>query len=390
MGTYAFGAAAGHALVADALAEGTRRAAALVDRNDVSDLEVLRSTGPHMLSSVYHEGRLAGKYGDVDLVSGDAEMPFKGRARVGGERALAHSWTARRRRRATHDHETYDEPSPAPTGAAPTEMMEEGSPTVVVASSVVFAGVDVATWSVLDDAIFASAVTSAVAAVASEDQISEIAVAATSSRRRRRLHFATNAQVSFAVTLIVDTGDATESTEVWKVVSQLLADLRKAVTTDANGFTPLDAAIAAAAVTIHDATIDSAAIDSASSVEHVSMSTYTIFVDTHLKPTAAPTAASQRGGGGSSSKKKNRQSKKTVQGIAINVLGWSIGAFILSYCCCRDRIRANKAEAEKQKHETPQETQVRHGIEAAQRAQRAQSWAGYRPSRFPNSKHGRI
>ena len=122
MGNYAFGAAAGHPLVADALTEGTRRAALLVGRTDVTDLEVLRSTGPYMLSEVFHNGRLAGKYGDVDYIHGDAETPLRGRTHGGddwhkfgqyAEHMLAHSWVARRRAssRPTRgdEYDKYDE-----------------------------------------------------------------------------------------------------------------------------------------------------------------------------------------------------------------------------------------------------------------------------------------
>ena len=61
VGNYAFGAERGHPFVADALDEAARRVAALAGPA-VTDLDVLRTTGPYMLSEVYHGGRRAGKY----------------------------------------------------------------------------------------------------------------------------------------------------------------------------------------------------------------------------------------------------------------------------------------------------------------------------------------
>ena len=351
MGTYAFGAAAGHALVEDALAEGTRRAASLRGRTDVTDLEVLRSTGASMLSDVFHAGRLEGKYEDVDFFYGDTQIPPNVHAPCAGgdrrtfgayaERTLAHA--TRQRRRATHDDspsptphgthdapspaphgtfESYVEPSPAPTTVGPTEMM--GSTTVVVASSVVFSGVDVASWSGLDDAIFASAVTSEVAALTSETQMSKISVSAT-SRRLRRLHFASAARVAFSVTLRVDdAGDAAETVEVWSVVSPLVAALRTAVTTDASGATPLDAAIAAAAVGVDGATVVDAAIDSASSLEAVSVSTYEISYN------------EKESDGNENYYNDDKSKKRSKAGELQNkVIAGIIFAVIAIFCCCR-------------------------------------------------------
>jgi hypothetical protein len=122
VGNYAFGAEPGHPFVADALDEATARAKAVVDgrkgvwgavrrfltqSTDVSDLDVLRTTGPYMLSEVYHGGRLAsGKYADVRLLRGDSEksvVAHGGAAdwhKFGGyaEHTLAHSWVTGRRR----------------------------------------------------------------------------------------------------------------------------------------------------------------------------------------------------------------------------------------------------------------------------------------------------
>ena len=132
VGNYAFGAEAGHALVVDALDEAVRRAKALEDKDEVTDLDVLRSTGPYMLSEVYHGGRLAGgMYDDATLLRGDDETPARpsdGRTandwhKFGdyGEHMLAHSWTSRRLDDEYGDG--YDVPpdepieeTPAPTG----------------------------------------------------------------------------------------------------------------------------------------------------------------------------------------------------------------------------------------------------------------------------------
>jgi len=107
VGNYAFGAEAGHALVVDALDEAVRRAKALEGKDEVTDLDILRSTGPYMLSEVYHQGRLAGgMYEDATLLRGDDETPARpsdGRTandwhKFGayGEHMLSHSWTSRR------------------------------------------------------------------------------------------------------------------------------------------------------------------------------------------------------------------------------------------------------------------------------------------------------
>jgi len=89
----------------------------------VTDLEVLRTTGPYMLSEVYHGGRLAAapKYADVTLLRGDDEPPTAARRgpndwhKFGSfaEHTLAHSWVDDRRL-----DEEYGAPTAAPTAAA--------------------------------------------------------------------------------------------------------------------------------------------------------------------------------------------------------------------------------------------------------------------------------
>ena len=101
VGNYAFAAAPAHPLVTDALEEAVRRCEALEGSDAVSDLDVLRATGPYMLSEVYHAGRVDGRYADVLLLRGDdaprTERPTKGGAdwhKFGSfaEHGLAHSW----------------------------------------------------------------------------------------------------------------------------------------------------------------------------------------------------------------------------------------------------------------------------------------------------------
>jgi len=109
MGNYAFGAEPGHPLVQDALAEAFKRTKHLLnsvsDESEIKDLQVLQSTGPYMLSEVYHGGLKEGKYGDVNFLAGGNEIPFQARSHGSptwhkfgkyAEHALAHSWVRRR------------------------------------------------------------------------------------------------------------------------------------------------------------------------------------------------------------------------------------------------------------------------------------------------------
>ena len=82
VGNYAFDATAGHLFVLAALGEAVRRCVvrlATKNANEITDLDVLRSTGTYMLSEVYHDDRLAGKYDDVDFVTGDDFKLFRDR-----------------------------------------------------------------------------------------------------------------------------------------------------------------------------------------------------------------------------------------------------------------------------------------------------------------------
>ena len=122
VGNYAFGAVAGHPLVLDALDEATERSRSLVagraglrglarrlfaaEGAAITDLEVLRTTGPYMLSEIYHDGRLSAspKYGDVELLRGDAAAPAAARSGANdwhkfgrfAEHTLAHTWVSRK------------------------------------------------------------------------------------------------------------------------------------------------------------------------------------------------------------------------------------------------------------------------------------------------------
>ena len=80
VGNSAFGAAAGHQFVLDALEEALRRCTALLaakNASKITDIDVLRSAGSYMLYEVYRDGRLAGKYGDVDFITGDDDKPLR-------------------------------------------------------------------------------------------------------------------------------------------------------------------------------------------------------------------------------------------------------------------------------------------------------------------------
>ena len=134
VGNYAFGAQAGNAFVMDALSEALRRCRDLEGLGrPITDLEVLRTTGPYMLSEVFHDGRRRGLYGDVQLLRGDDQPSAKPRSHGGddwhkfgpyAEHMLAHSWV---QSRALEEYEEYSQPSPAPS-LAPCELVEVPSP----------------------------------------------------------------------------------------------------------------------------------------------------------------------------------------------------------------------------------------------------------------------
>jgi len=105
VGNYAFAAAPDHPFVVDALNEAMVRTVHLLERkpspDDITDNDILLSTGPYMLSELYHEGRRIGKYGDVAHIAGDDEPPTRARSYGGddwhkfgpyAEHMLSHSW----------------------------------------------------------------------------------------------------------------------------------------------------------------------------------------------------------------------------------------------------------------------------------------------------------
>jgi mannosyltransferase OCH1-like enzyme len=122
VGNYAFAAAPNHPFVADALDEAMARAARLIERTAedetaaISDDDILLSTGPYMLSELYHEGRRHGKYADVAHIRGDDDAPSRRRSYGGNdwhkfgryaEHMLTHSWVTSARRRMQDTYGTY-------------------------------------------------------------------------------------------------------------------------------------------------------------------------------------------------------------------------------------------------------------------------------------------
>ena len=132
VGNYAFGARPDHPLLVDALDEAANRT--LAAAGAPGDADVLRTTGPYMLSEVYHAGRRAGRYADVVLLRGDAE-PRMGRATRGGadwhkfgsfaEHLLAHTWVTDARSRLQSD-ETYDDEASGDQGSYSTTRLVLG------------------------------------------------------------------------------------------------------------------------------------------------------------------------------------------------------------------------------------------------------------------------
>ena len=106
VGNYAFAAVPGHEFVLDALEEAMKRCMELTSL-EVTDLEILRTTGPYMLSEVYHEGRKEGRYASVLHLPGDDAKPTRDCEPFCGENdwhkfgpyaehMLTHSWVSER------------------------------------------------------------------------------------------------------------------------------------------------------------------------------------------------------------------------------------------------------------------------------------------------------
>jgi len=130
VGNYAFAATPQHDFVLDALNEAVARCFEIMSSSSsalVSDLDVLRATGPYMLSEVYHRGRKAGKYGDVYHMPGDFTEPLRHRNyghndwhKFGAyaEHMLSHTWTSHEFVQRNLQFDFY--PTAAPTFDAPT------------------------------------------------------------------------------------------------------------------------------------------------------------------------------------------------------------------------------------------------------------------------------
>ena len=100
--------------------------------DDISDVDILATTGPYLFTDLYHTGRKEGRYTDVLHLMGDSDKPVL-EHRHGGpdwhkfgkycEHMLSHTWVKPERR----DLEVYAEygadvtPSPTPaTTSKPT------------------------------------------------------------------------------------------------------------------------------------------------------------------------------------------------------------------------------------------------------------------------------
>ena len=80
VGNYAFAAIPNHPFVVDALEEAMDRCEDLIrseSTSDITDFQVLHTTGPYMLSEVYHQGRKNGKYDDVHHIYGGDDVSSK-------------------------------------------------------------------------------------------------------------------------------------------------------------------------------------------------------------------------------------------------------------------------------------------------------------------------
>eukprot|EP00957_Ditylum_brightwellii_P138694 10572070-Ditylum_brightwellii.AAC.1 len=74
--------------------------------SDITDFQVLHTTGPYMLSEVYHQGRKNGKYDDVHHIYGGDDVSSKPRSfgttnwhKFGpyAEHMLSHTWVNEQR-----------------------------------------------------------------------------------------------------------------------------------------------------------------------------------------------------------------------------------------------------------------------------------------------------
>jgi len=109
VGNYAFCAMPHHPFVKDVLEEAIVRSIRLMQNKkeeDITDIDILATTGPYVLTEVYHRGRKEGKYADVYHFSGDTAKPIQKRTHGGNdwhkfgpfaEHMLTHSWVKKSR-----------------------------------------------------------------------------------------------------------------------------------------------------------------------------------------------------------------------------------------------------------------------------------------------------
>jgi len=136
MGQYAFAAVPKHPFLKDLLDEAVVRSVKLMttkkeNRDEISDADILATTGPYLVTDVYHTGRKQGRYTDVLHLEGDHSEPTL-QHRHGGvdwhkfgpyaEHMLSHSWTKPENR----DLQTYLFPSVAPSTDGPGQGPTEG------------------------------------------------------------------------------------------------------------------------------------------------------------------------------------------------------------------------------------------------------------------------
>lgn len=143
MGQYAFAAVPGHLFVKDVLEEAIVRSINLMKSKgdnigDIRDVDILATTGPYLLTELFHNGRKEGKYTDVLHLPGDSTKPVL--VHGGGpdwhkfgpfcEHMLSHTWTKlgrRARADATNEYgEYYTGEYEVPTAEEPTTNVEIG------------------------------------------------------------------------------------------------------------------------------------------------------------------------------------------------------------------------------------------------------------------------
>lgn len=115
VGNYAFGAQPQHPFVRDVLEEVIDRSIRLMQNKkeeDITDVDVLVTTGPYVLTEVYHRGRKEGRYGDLYHMAGDNTPPTGVRSYGNNdwhkfgpycEHMLTHSWV-----KTSRDLQGYD------------------------------------------------------------------------------------------------------------------------------------------------------------------------------------------------------------------------------------------------------------------------------------------